>query len=259
MGTGKQFGLRLSATVGGVATSGVPRCKLSRLSIGGSFDGAGDGPFNCLELDGAIVTTARNCLFSFSTGGSGIFIDTTQSNPPPAGKWSTNVNRFIQCTCNGNTEYGLKAIGGGIQGVSFVGGNIESNHTGAVLAQAVAGGFVLREVDFENDNAHTVENLITIEASVNPFVIEDCNFVTQNTGSEWNTIGTQSVTKRVIIVAGSHQGSIKRNRFAEFNPGNSVPLIVIGVDASNCEVENNNGFDVTGGHNNLIEHRGYWT
>jgi len=187
---GKPYGIRLSATVNQLATSGVPRCTLSGMFIGGSAPLAHDGPFNGLELDGAIVTTCERSIFAFCSG-SGVFVDTTQTGPPtlpdgspnPAGTWSTNVNRFFQCTCNGNDRYGVEVIAGSpasVMQVSFLGGNIESNYMGAVEIQTM--NFVsFVHVDFENNVP--VTQLVHIQG--NPVELLNCNFTGGQVTRAW--------------------------------------------------------------------------
>jgi hypothetical protein len=245
MGTGQHYGIRLSQGEfgGAVPTAGVPRVQMNRVRIGATFEGAGDGPFNGLELDGAIVCDFRKCVFSFGTG-SGVYITTTGG----AGGWSTNVNHFRGCAMNGNSRYGAEIIGGGVMGPSFMGGNIESNGLGAFTASTVT-GLQIRGVDFENGVAHTVATLIAIQGNCNPFVIHDCNI----------TLGDgQSVTSRGILVSGSNQGSIRRNRFSGFNPGRTVPIVTVGADCANVIYEPGGMFDSAGGANNFVDHRGYW-
>lgn len=258
MGTGQGYGIRLSGTIGGVGVTGSPRNRLNRVRVGASFEGAGDGPVNCLELDGAIVGDIRNSLFLFGTG-SGLFMDTTD----PTGAKSTNVNHFYGCTFNGNTRYGCEIVGGGIMAPSLHGGNIESNGLGGYYARSVT-NLVVEGVDFEHDNYHPVSNLLDIGSNCNPFKITDCNVVIANSGAggappDFPTPFTQPVSARGFLIDNCHKGTVARNRFSGFNPGRTVPVITVAHNCSNVEIEDGGGFDSKGGNNNYIEHRGYWT
>jgi hypothetical protein len=141
---------------------------MNDMAIGATYEGAGDGPSSHgLWLDGAILLHASNIVSSFNLG-SGVFMDTTDAG----GLWSTNVNKFENCTFNGNDRWGAEMVGGGIMNPLFHGGNMEGNTIGEVKADSVT-GLELRGVDFEG--AKVITEVIQLGAC-NPVLIEGCGF-----------------------------------------------------------------------------------
>lgn len=203
---GAAYGIKLYRPPSLGGGLGVPRCKLEKLFVGATSEGAGNGPVVGLWLDGAILTSVNDCTFAFNTG-SGIYSDTSD----PAGAWSTNVNIFRNCTMNGNGRYGYEGVvgvGAASQlGNEFHNGNIESNGLGAVLAsgQNLLGFF---GVDFENGK--TVTDLVAIGSS-SPVFMERCHFISPG-----------QVATRAAVFSSCATVSFKNNRMTGFPAGRVV-------------------------------------
>src|SRR6185436_6667945 len=134
----------------------------------------------------------------------------------------------------------------------MVGGTVNTNKLGGILATTVAGGFDIIAVDFEqawdgSDHAgsHQIPNMISLSGNVNPFYIVDNNFAT----------AASAITNRGILIQDCHRGFIRLGRFNNgIAAGQSVPLLSINEDCSNVDVD-----DFVGVNNTIVEHRGYWT
>lgn len=161
---GAPYGVKMYQTGGRVA-----RCELDNVLIGAvdaTARDAGQGPQVGLHLDGCILLIAYRCTFA-NNSQSGVYLST-----PTLPQWSTNANKFIGCTSNFNSRYGVEMIGGQQEGNEWWGGNIESNTLGGWYAQSV-NNVSIRGCDFETQVAIT--NFIEIN-SANPVLVEDCNF-----------------------------------------------------------------------------------
>lgn len=194
---------------------GNARSELDHVWIGATAEGTGDGPEVGLWLDGAIVTNCYKCVFAFNTK-SGLFVDTTD----PAGLASTNVNTFDSCSFNGNGRYGAELITGpgGVAGMMlhrFLGGNIESNTLGDVLADSNT-GLEFNGVDFEH-GAHNISQMIDL-SSCTPAIIQNCNFV----------VGSGATVSRAFLISGSGAAVVRNNRFGGFAVG------AVGVFSDTC-------------------------
>lgn len=179
-GNGQTYGLKLGA--GATSTS---RCELNRVRIGGNADGtgrapSGDGPQVGLWLNGAIVTRCSHCLFAFCNTGSGLYVNSTSAT------WSTNCNRFTDCTFNGNATHGIEIVEGG-DGVAsmmlheFLGGNIEDNGDEDVYIRSAI-GVRLEDIDFETTKT-IADPKAHMNISCSNLIIDDCHGVVAGGGA----------------------------------------------------------------------------
>jgi len=186
--SGTSYGVRIYKV-----TAFTSRCHMQRVWIGASSLGAGDGPADGLQLDGAGIFHADHCLFAFNTS-DGTLIDSTSTEP-------NTTCLFTMCSWVQNGDYGLKALAS-MSNLDVVGGNIEGNNqnsgSGEVYCESVTNAS-FRGVDFEP--SQTMTNTVEFQ-NCNPTLIEGCNFSV--------TAGTNT---RAILIQGGLGHQIWNNRF----------------------------------------------
>jgi len=207
--TGKTFGIKLFKSGGD-----TPRCRFSKVVIGASSSGAGDGPERGIWMDGAILCAFDQCVCQFCTK-SGLYVNTTQ------GAYSTNVNTFRDCTFNSNgtggTGYGVELLegGDGVAGIMlprFLGGNIENNATGEFYADNCT---LIKVVGVDFESSQTYDKFIDIRSS-SDVTIADCNFVTNGNAN------------RAFVLAGCEAGVVRDCRWSGF------PVGSVGIFTDTC-------------------------
>jgi len=196
---GTAYGIR-------IFSSGVflARCFMRRLFVGASSHGAGDGPVNGIELDGAGVLLAEQVTAAFCTG-HGLLADSTVALMP------NTTLKFDCCSFVKNGLYGVKLMQSLLL-AEFCGGNMENNTdpgavglpNGGELYAENAAGIFLQGVDFERGDAMdapgTINHAVEVE-NCNTIAIERCNFV--KTGN----------ATRAFLLGGCNGASIRGNRF----------------------------------------------
>ena len=156
----------------------VARCFFRRVLVGATFKGAGDGPVDGVQLDGAGVLLAEHLTCAFCTG-YGLIADSTGAEPNTTLKF--DVCSFVQ---NGTLNGGGPGVntGGGVRllqsmtAAEFNGGNIEDNAVNDFYAENAA-LLSLLGVDFEHSVTHfTLTNVAEFQ-NCNTIAIEGCNFL----------------------------------------------------------------------------------
>lgn len=169
----------------------IARCWFKQVFIGASSKGAGDGPVNGLELDGAGVLEADQLTCAFCTG-YGLLADSTGLEPNTTLKF--DVCSFVQNTLGGARLLQSMTI------AEFNGGNMEDNGGHDFYAENAA-GIGLLGVDFEHSATHfTITNSAEMQ-NCNTIRIVGCNFL--KTGG----------TTRGFLLSGCNGINVGGNRF----------------------------------------------
>ena len=195
-GAGKPYALRVMRNPA-PGFLNVARCRFENLFLGATFEGAGDGAVNALEIDGVYLTTFKSVTCAFATE-NGMLIDSTNINYP-----STTLH-FENCSFVANALRGAW-IKGSLGVCTFKGGNFEQNDLFELQAEGM-NNLLLDSVDFETDEA--LSSVIQM-STVNPAQIRNCSFF------------SISASKPSLVLLGQSCGGIKvyENRFAGFNAG----------------------------------------
>ena len=155
------------------------RNEFKHCYIGGTLTGSppapsGNGPTGPgVWLDGALLSVFDHCTIA-GNDGDGVYVNTSDATAV----YTTNVNMFRDCTVSSNGGYGVKAEVGadgvaGMQQLCFIGGNNESNVSGAAYARSV---FYLAfdNVDFETGVNHGSGGWLLDIGSCTEFILRNC-------------------------------------------------------------------------------------
>lgn len=121
-GVGKPYALRFQRKQFAAGAGNIPRNTVRNLVIGASFQGAGDGPVNGVEIDGSWLNTFECVTSAFCTG-HGWVIDSTTEEP-------STTHTFIECSATLNALNGWE-IRQSLTGGKWLGGSAEGNGYGA--------------------------------------------------------------------------------------------------------------------------------
>jgi hypothetical protein len=176
----------------------TPRCWFNHVFVGASFNGAGDGPVDGIQLDAAGVLLAEQLTVAFCTG-QGLLVDST-------GAEGNTTLKFDMCSFVQNALYGVK-ITTSCTVAEFNGGNMESNGS-IVLGVPVGGEFYAENcgvvailgVDFERDPTDVAINNIVEFENVNSVRIIGNNFL-------------KGSAVHGFLMAGCASGRYEENRF----------------------------------------------
>jgi len=192
----------------------VSRGFLRRVLVGATTHGAGDGPINGIEMDGAGVFLGEHVTVGFCTG-HGLLVDSTGAEP-------NTTLQFDCCSFVKNGLYGVKIMASCTL-AEFRGGNMENNDSGEFYAES-SSGIALMAVDFERgdtlDPPATVDRLVDI-TNCNNVAIERCNFL---------KIGNAT---RAFSIAGGGGMTVRGNRFDGWG---TVGVCRIGETCTNVHV-----------------------
>jgi hypothetical protein len=176
----------------------LSRCFFRRVTVGASYHGAGDGPVDGIQFDGAGVLLAQQLTAAFCTG-NGLLADSTVANFP------NTTLKFDTCSFVKNGLYGV-SLAQSLTIAEFQGGNMENNGSGELLASSAAGVSLL-DVDFERGDSQdpppSINNVVEMQ-NCNMVSINGCNFV------------KTSGATRAFLLAGCSGGGIgsgSPNRF----------------------------------------------
>jgi hypothetical protein len=172
----------------------IARCFFDHVFVGASFKGAGDGPIDGIQLDGAGVIEADHLTVAACTG-HGLLFDSTGLEPNTTFKG--NVCSFVK-----NGGFGVRILQSCTL-AEFSGGNMENNDAGELYAENVTGVRLLG-VDYERGDPlqppATVTNVIEMQ-NCNQIEIIGCNML--KTGN----------ATRSFFLAGCNGGIVEGNRF----------------------------------------------
>lgn len=171
----------------------IARCFFDRVFVGASAAGAGDGPVDGIQIDGAGLILAEQLTCGFNTG-NGLLVDSTGMQP-------NTTLKFDMCSFTLNGGYGVKIMQSSTI-AEFDGGSMEDNTTAEFYAESCA-LVALKHVDFERGSTAglpTAANVVQMQ-NVNAFRIEDCSFF------------KIAAATRAFFIDGSVAGVYEGNRF----------------------------------------------
>jgi hypothetical protein len=163
----------------------ISRCFMRRVLTGASFKGAGDGPVDGIQLDGAGVLLMEHVTCAFCTG-HGLIADSTGFEP------NTTILGDC-CSFVQNGLYGARLLQS-LTLAEFNGGNMEDNQSGELYAENAA-GISLLGVDFERGALALSLTAAVVEMqNCNTIEIDRCNFLrVSNATRAWNLAGCNGI------------------------------------------------------------------
>jgi hypothetical protein len=175
-GAGKQYALRLMRNPA-AGFYNMPRNSMSNLVIGASYQGAGDGPVNGVEIDGTWITDFSHVTSAFCTE-NGWLIDSTNALYP-----NTTLG-FTDCSAVGNAICGWD-VRQSLTCGHWLRGNVEQNGYGGTPANnnemrfASVINITLEQLDFESNQALS-DAIFISNCTVGE--VKNCNFVQAKSG-----------------------------------------------------------------------------
>jgi len=175
-GAGRPYALRLKRNPA-LGFANMPRNLISNLVIGATFQGAGDGPENGVEIDGTWLTTFRHVTSAFCLG-HGWLVDSTDSLYP-----NTTLG-FECCSAVANAKNGWY-VRQSLTCGHWIRGSVEQNgYADPALYHEMQLESVIdctiEQVDFESSVAFTTSAFALSTCNIGE--IKNCNFVQSLSG-----------------------------------------------------------------------------